>query len=216
MKALTIFLMGFLVLAGCDGTDDSATRSGPITCGAAEEPAGVQPDITSIENLFGCVTLTYLPDDGGEPVARSVVFSASSEREPILGGRTVGATQGFTAYLCAEVRFGDTDFLCVSGLLSSFNRYELSMDSQFKGSGTHQLCLGSLDSCSLGGSEFPIQAATIAIVRGEDLTKSISKKNETLSQIDMQQHNKAVKTIADIEKELVYQELIFALHNDQL
>ena len=48
------------------------------------------------------------------------------------------------------------------------------------------------------------------------MTESISKKNETLSQIDMQQHNKAVKTIADIEKELVYQELIFALHNDQL
>lgn len=220
MKATIIFLAGFLVLTGCDGSDDSTASSGPKTCGSATMSQGIQPDKASIENLFGCVTLTYVPDNGGEAVAKSVVFSASSEREPILGGRTVGATEGFTNYLCTEVSFGAMDFLCVSSFINTLNRYELNMDSQFKGSGTHQLCLGSLENCNLDGAEFPIQAATIEIARGAELVRranlntSTGETNKASSKVDVRQLDDA-PTIADIEKKLVYQELLIALRDDQ-
>jgi len=220
MKAMVFLFAGFLVLAGCDGTDDSTASTGPRTCGPATAPGGIQPDKASIENLFGCVTLTYVRENGGEVVAKSVVFSASSEREPILGGRTVGATEGFTNYLCTEVSFGAMDFLCVSSFINTLNRYELNMDSQFNGSGTHQLCLGSLDNCNLDGAEFPIQAATIEIARGAEivrrasLTTSASERTATSFHIDVPRLDKTV-TIADVEKKLVYQELLAALRRDQ-
>ena len=213
MRMMPIALLSFLLMVGCDSDDGSSSSSGPRTCGAASVSGDAQPDRARIENLFGCVTLTYTPESGETPVARSVVFSASSERDPILGGRTVGATAGFTNYLCTEVSFGEIDFLCVSSFLSNLGRYELSMDSQFEGSGIYQLCLGSLDNCSLDGAEFPIQAATIDIARGAILTKSVDAMGKHSTQVDVRE---SVETkISALEKKLVFQELLSVLDHDQ-
>lgn len=178
MKAITVFshaVLAMTFLAGCGSGSSSGDRV-PVNptanamrdCGPAF-PEGAEPDQDSIENLFGCVTLSYVSSDGENTFEDTVVFTAEDERNTVLGGRSVGAVDGIRVFSCVELTFGDDDFLCLSSIgLGSENKYLFTMNSQFEGTGTHQLCFEA-DMCGLDGVEFPITAATISIVRGQTI-----------------------------------------------
>jgi len=73
---------------GPPSNQQSASGSSRV-CGPATSAAtGPQPDKTSIENLFGCVTLTHVSADGQTRFTDTVVFNAASEGDRILGRRT--------------------------------------------------------------------------------------------------------------------------------
>ncbi len=188
MKLSTLFLpvcLSLGILAGCgEGEDETTTTSAAssaVTCNdAAAQVEGPQPDKSSIENLFGCVTFSYISSDGENTHEDSVIFSADSEGDVIAGGRSVRAESGSSLVSCAELAFGPADFLClISGLFNTSEKYVITMDSQFKGSGTRQFCVGTsgcLDNSPLG-FDSPENDATMTIVRNNAVATSETTLN---------------------------------------
>jgi len=118
--------------------------------------------------------------------------------------------------ICAEIAFGAADFLCVVGFISTVDNYLLTMDTQFEGSGTHQLCFIETNECGLDGVKFPITMATITIARGAALVARTSRMND-LSVSARELHDFKLadayqfvqsKSISSDEKSLQFQQLI--------
>ncbi len=188
MKLSNLFLpvcLSLGILAGCgEGEDETTTTSAAssaVTCNdAAAQVEGPQPDKSSIENLFGCVTFSHVSSDGENKFEKSVVFSAESEGDVIVGGRTVRGESGSSLVMCAELAFGQADFLClISGLFNNNDKYVITMDSQFKGSGTHQFCIGTAgcQGDAPEGFESPENDATMTIVRNNAVATSETTLN---------------------------------------
>ncbi len=195
-SCLTLVILTACGAGSSSDEDDSGVSSNAGSavlrnCGSAmESDPATEPERTSIENLFGCVTLTETLSNG-DVSTDSVVFTAASEGEPVAGGRSVNGMIGRNPVICAEVRFSFADFSCATSFINTITFYLLTMESQYEGAGTAQLCFSGGE-CGLDGAEFPENPATISISRGAVLIADGSTLNgESISDLEASDHKLA-------------------------